>query len=60
MQHSRTNNIDDELVYSEQRKDETWKQIIEYLEGNTQSDAHNLPKKNIEIPTTQWFALSKH
>ncbi len=37
--------LDNELVYSEQRKDATWKQIIEYLEGNTQSEAQNLPKK---------------
>ncbi len=28
-------NIDPELIYAEQRKDDTWKQIIEYLEGNT-------------------------
>ncbi len=38
--------LDNELVCSEQRKDATWKQIIEYLEGNTQIDAHNLPKKH--------------
>ncbi len=37
--------LDDELVYSEQRKYATWKQIIEYLEGNTQSEAQNLLKK---------------
>ncbi len=37
--------LDHELVYSKQRKDATWKQIIEYLKGNTQSDAQSLPKK---------------
>ncbi len=37
--------LDNELVYSEQRKNNTWKQIIDYLEGNTQSEAHTLPKK---------------
>ncbi len=37
--------LDTELVYSERRKDGTWKQIIEYLEGNTQSEAQKLPKK---------------
>ncbi len=36
---------DSELVYSEQRKDDTWKQIIEHLEGKTQSEAQKLPKK---------------
>ncbi len=37
--------LDPKLVYSEQRKDDTWKQIIEYLEGKTQSEAQKLPKK---------------
>ncbi len=37
--------LNTELVYSEQRKDDTWKQIIEYLEGNTQSEAPKLPKQ---------------
>ncbi len=37
--------LDADHVYSEQRKDDTWKQIIEYLEGNTQSVAQKLPKK---------------
>ncbi len=31
--------LDNDLVHSEQRKDDTWKQIIEPLEGNTQSEA---------------------
>ncbi len=39
--------LDTELVYSKQRKDDTWKQVIEYLEGNTQSEAQELPKKYI-------------
>ncbi len=37
--------LDNELVYSEQRKDDTWKQITEHLEGNTQSKTQKLPKK---------------
>ncbi len=37
--------LDTELVYSEQRKDDTWKQIIEYFAGKTQSEAQKLPKK---------------
>ncbi len=28
--------LDNELLYTEQRKDNTWKQIIDYLEGKTQ------------------------
>ncbi len=37
--------LDSELVYSEKRKDGTWKQIIECLKGNTRSEAQRLPKK---------------
>ncbi len=37
--------LDTELVFSAQRKDDTWKQIIEYLEGNTESEIQRLPKK---------------
>ncbi len=37
--------LDNELVYSEQRKDDTLKQIIEHLEGNTDREAQTLPKK---------------
>ncbi len=34
--------LDTDLVHSEQRKDETWKQIIVHLEGYTQSAALKL------------------
>ncbi len=37
--------LNSDLVYSEQRKDDTWKQIMEHLEGKTQSEAQKLPKK---------------
>ena len=37
--------LDSELVYSEQRKDDIWKQVIEHLESNTSSDTLKLPKK---------------
>ncbi len=37
--------LDTELVYSEKRKDDTWKRIIECLKGNTRSEAQRLPKK---------------
>ncbi len=37
--------LDSELVYSEQRKDDIWKQIIEHLESNTSSDTLKLPRK---------------
>ncbi len=37
--------LDPDLVYSGQRKDDTWKQIIEYLEGTIQSEEQKLPKK---------------
>ncbi len=37
--------LDNELIYSEQRKDDTWKKIIEQLEGKTQGEAQKLPKK---------------
>ncbi len=37
--------LDNELVYSEQRKDDTLKQIIEHLEGNIDREAQTLPKK---------------
>ncbi len=37
--------FDTELLYSEQRKDDTWKEIIEFLEFNTQSEAQKQLKK---------------
>ncbi len=45
MQYPGTNHIDNELVYSEQRKDDTWKKIIEQLKSKTQGEAQKLPKK---------------
>ncbi len=37
--------LDNELLYTEQRKDNTWKQIIEHLEGKTQRNTHKIPRK---------------
>ncbi len=37
--------LDTDLLYTEQRKDDIWKKIIEYLEGTTQSKTHNIPRK---------------
>ncbi len=37
--------LNPELIYSEHRKDDTWKQITEYLEDKTQNEAQKLPRK---------------
>ncbi len=38
--------LDNELVYAEQRNDDTWKQMIEYLEV-TQRVKHKIYQRNI-------------
>ncbi len=45
--------LDTELVYSEQRKDDTWKQIIKYLEVKTQSEAQNY-RRNINYQISNY------
>ncbi len=37
--------LDRELVYSEQREDDNWKQVIERLESNSSSDILKRPRK---------------
>ncbi len=37
--------LNNELTYSEQRKDDTWKKMIAQLEGKTQGEAQKLPRK---------------